>query len=72
MRMVLGVGLFLLGSLGGVLGVGGVFDGGFGVRWGVVWGVWLVWGRVWLARRVVCGVFCGLLLRCQWKAAMWS
>ena len=51
MRMVWGVVWFLLGSLGGVLGVGGVFRRGVGVRWGVVSGLWLVWGRVWLARR---------------------
>ena len=42
----LGVGWFLLGSLGGVLGAGGVFGRGVGVRWGVVSGLWLVWGRV--------------------------
>ena len=42
----LGVVWFLLGSLGGVLGAGGVFGRGVGVRWGVVSGLWLVWGRV--------------------------
>ena len=75
MRMVWGVVWLFVGSLGGVLGAGGVFDCGFGVRWGVVWGRWLVWGRVRLARRVVrcggCDVLC-LLVWSQQRAAMWS
>ena len=51
-RMVWGVVWFLLGSLGGVLGAGGVFGRGVGVRWGVVSGLWLVWGRVYGAGAV--------------------